>query len=102
MITKQNATEVSYNDFLLSFKETLKSAFYQRDNIEKFILSRGFPALVMRDIMATKPLSVAIPKEYGGRGTCARESLGLLAVSYTHLRAHETVLDLVCRLLLEK
>ena len=24
------------------------------------------------------------------------------AVSYTHLRAHETVLELVCRLLLEK
>ena len=28
--------------------------------------------------------------------------LGAYAVSYTHLRAHETVLDLVCRLLLEK
>ena len=27
---------------------------------------------------------------------------GRNAVSYTHLRAHETVLDLVCRLLLEK
>ena len=27
---------------------------------------------------------------------------GLVPVSYTHLRAHETVLDLVCRLLLEK
>ena len=27
---------------------------------------------------------------------------GVQAVSYTHLRAHETVLDLVCRLLLEK
>src|SRR5665811_1105989 len=26
----------------------------------------------------------------------------LIPVSYTHLRAHETVLDLVCRLLLEK
>ena len=26
----------------------------------------------------------------------------LNSVSYTHLRAHETVLDLVCRLLLEK
>ena len=26
----------------------------------------------------------------------------LKAVSYTHLRAHETVLDLVCRLLLEQ
>ena len=28
--------------------------------------------------------------------------IGVIAVSYTHLRAHETVLDLVCRLLLEK
>ena len=28
--------------------------------------------------------------------------LTIEAVSYTHLRAHETVLDLVCRLLLEK
>ena len=27
---------------------------------------------------------------------------GCQAVSYTHLRAHETVLDIVCRLLLEK
>ena len=27
---------------------------------------------------------------------------GVHPVSYTHLRAHETVLDLVCRLLLEK
>ena len=31
-----------------------------------------------------------------------REEPGVVAVSYTHLRAHETVLDLVCRLLLEK
>src|SRR5665811_2538215 len=29
-------------------------------------------------------------------------STGSASVSYTHLRAHETVLDLVCRLLLEK
>ena len=33
-------------------------------------------------------------------GLDLRRDLG--AVSYTHLRAHETVLDLVCRLLLEK
>ena len=30
------------------------------------------------------------------------ERLAANPVSYTHLRAHETVLDLVCRLLLEK
>ena len=28
--------------------------------------------------------------------------ISMAPVSYTHLRAHETVLDLVCRLLLEK
>ena len=28
--------------------------------------------------------------------------IDIMTVSYTHLRAHETVLDLVCRLLLEK
>ena len=33
---------------------------------------------------------------------CQPRWRGSEAVSYTHLRAHETVLDLVCRLLLEK
>ena len=31
-----------------------------------------------------------------------RDGVVTIPVSYTHLRAHETVLDLVCRLLLEK
>ena len=31
-----------------------------------------------------------------------QDDVRLGTVSYTHLRAHETVLDLVCRLLLEK
>mgnify|MGYP003381601652 CR=1 FL=1 len=33
---------------------------------------------------------------------CEKRVPPLKPVSYTHLRAHETVLDLVCRLLLEK
>ena len=35
-------------------------------------------------------------------GALDEEVHGGAPVSYTHLRAHETVLDLVCRLLLEK
>ena len=35
-------------------------------------------------------------------GVDANDDGGISSVSYTHLRAHETVLDLVCRLLLEK
>ena len=42
-----------------------------------------------------KTLAVIGPNAHSGRNL-------LGAVSYTHLRAHETVLDLVCRLLLEK
>ena len=52
------------------------------------------------------------PIVQGGDGTCEftftnKGSVPVVlsnvrAVSYTHLRAHETVLDLVCRLLLEK
>ena len=38
--------------------------------------------------------------DYNRAGTPLLEIVS--AVSYTHLRAHETVLDLVCRLLLEK
>ena len=37
-----------------------------------------------------------------GRGGDGGDDEDAHAVSYTHLRAHETVLDLVCRLLLEK
>src|SRR5665811_2542196 len=38
--------------------------------------------------------------KHGARS--AKQVIAIGPVSYTHLRAHETVLDLVCRLLLEK
>ena len=38
----------------------------------------------------------------GGTAPSRVNDINPEAVSYTHLRAHETVLDLVCRLLLEK
>jgi len=41
-------------------------------------------------------------EDAAGTVTSALITVDLMAVSYTHLRAHETVLDLVCRLLLEK
>ena len=43
------------------------------------------------------------PPMAGDVPTCDRIGAdAVMPVSYTHLRAHETVLDLVCRLLLEK
>ena len=56
--------------------EVSSSAFFKQIRVEPFV---DFGALDV--VMIMEPLE---------------------AVSYTHLRAHETVLDLVCRLLLEK
>src|SRR5665811_2628478 len=42
------------------------------------------------------------PDNEGSRNGQEPCAVSLKPVSYTHLRAHETVLDLVCRLLLEK
>lgn len=86
MLTSDINTSTPYTKFINSFKETLKTVFYERDNIEKFTQHRGFPALVLREIMADAPLSVAIQKEYGGRGAKVKECLGLLsAASYESL-----------------
>ena len=43
----------------------------------------------------------AVPRRQAHAG-CVVPAIRHRPVSYTHLRAHETVLDLVCRLLLEK
>ncbi|MBI9035828.1 MAG: acyl-CoA/acyl-ACP dehydrogenase [Bacteroidales bacterium] len=86
MINSIKEGQENFTDFLDSFKKTLKSVFYERDNVEKFVQKRGFPALVLRDIMANNPFSVAIPKEYGGRGAKVKECLGILdAASYESL-----------------
>ena len=51
-----------------------------------------------------KAMKAAVGQEasFAGGPMPMPASQAIKAVSYTHLRAHETVLDLVCRLLLEK
>src|SRR5665811_984671 len=51
-------------------------------------------------LSSTVRFTVTVSTAYSTRLPSARASA--TPVSYTHLRAHETVLDLVCRLLLEK
>ena len=65
------------------------------ENIRLARLRRNFSAAqVAERANISRPTLTAL--ETGAPGV----SIG--PVSYTHLRAHETVLDLVCRLLLEK
>ena len=61
---------------LLTNMRDLQFVFFEQLGIEKLFKSEKHSAFSKEDVIMT--------------------------VSYTHLRAHETVLDLVCRLLLEK
>ena len=97
------------NDQVIS----MGTAFF---NLAVFLGSTQFPRLIRKYrtnvltgsglmILAVFPILLSLAKGaplylfaniIGGLGW------SVCAVSYTHLRAHETVLDLVCRLLLEK
>ena len=72
---------VNYSEFIKNFELTLKSAFHEKSDIDKFSLDRGIPPSVLDEIMSKVPLSVAIPNNYGGRGVIVKECLGLLAAA---------------------
>ena len=66
----------------------IKTAFY-----------RGMGAyLVGRLFSGSQSIPLALALLHTPQGV----TVDSVPVSYTHLRAHETVLDLVCRILLEK
>lgn len=78
--------KVQFEAFINDFKQTLHYLFHEKENINKLSLKRGLPPEVWHSIMSKKPLSVAIPSEFGGRGAIVKECLGVLsAASYESL-----------------
>ncbi|MBX2951390.1 MAG: acyl-CoA/acyl-ACP dehydrogenase [Leadbetterella sp.] len=76
----------NFDLFINRFKTRLKALFHDESNINELSLNRGLPDDVWNGIMEMHPLSVAIPKEFGGRGAEVRECLGILsAASYEAL-----------------
>ncbi len=75
-----------FDVFIDRFKGRLKSLFHDESNINELSLNRGLPEDVWNGIMKMNPLSVAIPREFGGRGAQVSECLGILsAASYEAL-----------------
>src|SRR5450756_1335896 len=65
--------------------------------------SRAWPdRAALTEQAATRRRGVAEITRYRGETATTQPDTAQRAVSYTHLRAHETRHDLVCRLLLEK
>ncbi|MGQ7871320.1 acyl-CoA dehydrogenase family protein [Sunxiuqinia sp. sy24] len=79
-------TQESIHQFLGKLKEKMKQVYHQRGDISKYSQQRGLPPFVLREIMECNPLSIGIPKAYGGRGAVMHENLALLeAASYESL-----------------
>ncbi|MBJ7879218.1 acyl-CoA dehydrogenase family protein [Gelidibacter salicanalis] len=79
-------TKIQFSEFIKDFKTTLHELFHEENDINQLSLERGLPADVLNKIMSKKPLSVAIPLEYGGRGGHVKECLEILsAASYESL-----------------
>ncbi|MBB2148849.1 acyl-CoA dehydrogenase [Pedobacter gandavensis] len=74
-------TDIKFSDYIRDFEQTLKHLFHVQADIDQLSLERGLPPEILKGIMDQKPLSVAIPTEYGGRGSIVKECLGLLAAA---------------------
>ncbi|WP_034258728.1 acyl-CoA dehydrogenase family protein [Aequorivita capsosiphonis] len=73
--------QTKFSVFIKDFEATLKQSFHVKDDIDQLSLERGLPPEILAKIMSKNPLSVAIPAEYGGRGSHVKECLELLSVA---------------------
>lgn len=71
----------SISEFLDTLKSKMKSVFHDKNDIDKLSTKRGLAPEDWQEIMSANPLSVGIPKEYGGRGGLMHENIALLATA---------------------
>src|SRR5665648_1272662 len=81
-----------YRDFRSNKQDCERKAFYRLSERIKKRFPKLKVSVTMDGLYACGPV-IKVCREYGW---------DYMPVSYTHLRAHETRHDLVCRLLLEK
>ncbi len=75
--------ESDFADYLENYKKVLKEVFDQKFGGDEFTIERGLSPEEFNKIMEARPLAVAIPENYGGRGVKVKECLGILsAASY--------------------
>ena len=78
---EENLVSIPFPIFLDNLKAKMHSVFSELANNDPFISKRGVPAIVLDEIMPLNPLSVIIPKEYGGRGSRIEENLAMTAAA---------------------
>lgn len=79
--TNSETENTPFSEFIGALKDKMKLVFHDRADADQLATKRGLPPFVMREIMTANPLSVGIPKAYGGRGGIMKENIGLLAAA---------------------
>ena len=80
-LSEELGASVDFTSFLDAFREKLRKVFHQRADANNVSTRRGLPPFMMREIQSLTPLSVFIPKEYGGRGGHVHECQAVLAAA---------------------
>lgn len=78
--------EKSFRNLLDEFQASMKRAFHGENEIDRFCSTRGIPPAVLNELMSGNPLSLCIPKQYGGFGGTVKENIAFVsAASYESL-----------------
>lgn len=67
--------------FLENLKQKMHQVFEKLNDVDPFTTSRGVPETVLTEVMTLHPLSVMIPKEFGGMGLGMTENLAVLSAA---------------------
>lgn len=70
-----------FSTFLETLKSKIQEVFNDRETHDRLSLQRDIPASSLREIMSGNPLSVGIPREFGGRGGFMHENIALLSMA---------------------
>jgi len=75
-------TEVApFSIFLETLKSKIQKVFNDKESHDRLSLQRNIPASLLQEIMSGNPLSVGIPREFGGRGGLMHENIALLSMA---------------------
>ncbi|MCB8994312.1 MAG: acyl-CoA/acyl-ACP dehydrogenase [Bacteroidales bacterium] len=84
IVTEQSPKLVSFDEkkylkLVEDFRQSMRRAFHQEENIDRFSSTRGLPPAVLKELMSGNPLSLCIPMEYGGLGGDVRENIAFVS-----------------------
>lgn len=77
----QIVEHIAFDTYISSFRDHLKVLFREEYDYNKISINRDFPSDFLKKIMDKRPLDVAIPTAYGGRGVDVKECLSVLAAA---------------------